>query len=304
MIIDGTNHYAGHEQTVESAHPVIRHHHTVAFSVLTDDGERLVVVAEHARDLADAHSIRDEVTPAVRAAVSTGHGVAIQDFILAQPGTVPRTTSGKVARGACREHYLQGVWSSDIQPQEGDRHRMKQAGGDQPVEDTRTTTFTTDSRSAAGVTDLRNVLARLVSDICGISPEQLDDARPLAEYGLTSRDAVGLTGELEKVLDRPLPATLLWEHPTIGQLVSTLTTDEHIGTVETQERLRTSDEAVATAPADEGAIAIVGIGCRLPGNVHGPDRSGSCSWRERILSESYPKDAGRISPAPRPTSPP
>lgn len=118
VIIDGTNHYPQDiEQTVESAHPVIRHHHTVAFSVLTDDGERLVVVAEHARDLADAHSIRDEVTRAVRAAVSTGHGVAIQDFILAQPGTVPRTTSGKVARGACREHYLQGVWSSDIQPQ-------------------------------------------------------------------------------------------------------------------------------------------------------------------------------------------
>ncbi|MFI7500446.1 fatty acyl-AMP ligase [Streptomyces sp. NPDC049687] len=118
VIIDGTNHYPQDiEQTVESAHPAIRRHHTAAFSVLTDDGERLVVVAEHARDLAEPHRVRDEATRAVRAAVSAGHAVAVHDFILAQPGTVPHTTSGKVARGTCREHYLRGAWSSDTQAQ-------------------------------------------------------------------------------------------------------------------------------------------------------------------------------------------
>ncbi|MER5433952.1 fatty acyl-AMP ligase [Streptomyces sp. NPDC002588] len=118
VIIDGTNHYPQDvEQTVESAHPAIRRHHTAAFSVLTDDGERLVVVAEHTRDLAEPHSVRDEATRAVRAAVSAGHGVAVHDFVLAAPGTVPHTTSGKVARGACREQYLQGAWSSDARAQ-------------------------------------------------------------------------------------------------------------------------------------------------------------------------------------------
>jgi acyl-CoA synthetase (AMP-forming)/AMP-acid ligase II len=112
VIIDGTNHYPQDiEQTVESAHPAVRRHHTAAFSVLTDDGERLVVVAEHARDLADPQRVLDEATRAVRAAVSAGHAIAVHDFVLAQPGTVPHTTSGKVARGACRERYLQGVWS-------------------------------------------------------------------------------------------------------------------------------------------------------------------------------------------------
>ncbi|MDQ0748560.1 acyl-CoA synthetase (AMP-forming)/AMP-acid ligase II [Streptomyces africanus] len=113
VIIDGTNHYPQDiEQTVESAHPAVRRHHTAAFSVLTDDGERLVVVAEHVRDLADPQRVLDEATRAVRAAVSAGHAIAVHDFVLAQPGTVPHTTSGKVARGACRERYLQGVWSS------------------------------------------------------------------------------------------------------------------------------------------------------------------------------------------------
>ncbi|WP_416977675.1 fatty acyl-AMP ligase [Streptomyces sp. T028] len=116
VIIDGTNHYPQDiEQTVENAHPAIRRHHTAAFSVLTDDGERLVVVAEHVRELTEPDGVLDEVTRAVRAAVSTGHGVAVHDFVLAQPGTVPHTTSGKVARGACRERYLQGASSSDVQ---------------------------------------------------------------------------------------------------------------------------------------------------------------------------------------------
>ncbi|WP_030901083.1 type I polyketide synthase [Streptomyces sp. NRRL S-474] len=128
-------------------------------------------------------------------------------------------------------------------------------------------------RSRPDVTALRNALVRMVSDISGLSPEQLDDARPLAEYGLTSRDAVGLTGELEKLLDRSLPATLLWEHPTIGQLVSALSTPDTADTAdtaETDEQSDTSGEA-ATAGTDDHAVAIIGIGCRLPPNVQGPD---------------------------------
>ncbi|MEW2240336.1 fatty acyl-AMP ligase [Streptomyces sp. NPDC026666] len=113
VIIDGTNHYPQDiEHTVENAHPAIRRHHTAAFSVPADGGERLVVVAEHARDLAEPHRVGDEVTRAVRMAVSAAHALAVHDFVLAPPGTVPQTTSGKIARGACRERYLRGAWIS------------------------------------------------------------------------------------------------------------------------------------------------------------------------------------------------
>lgn len=118
VIIDGTNHYPQDiEHTVESAHPAIRRHHTAAFAVPTDDGERLVVVAEHTRDLVEPGRVRDEATRAVRVAVSAGHATAMHDFVLARPGTVPRTTSGKVARSACREQYLRGAWTSDTHVQ-------------------------------------------------------------------------------------------------------------------------------------------------------------------------------------------
>ncbi|MER7900817.1 SDR family NAD(P)-dependent oxidoreductase [Streptomyces sp. NPDC096046] len=143
---------------------------------------------------------------------------------------------------------------------------MKQPGGPQKPG--------TAGRSGPDVTALRNTLVRMVSDFSGISPDQLDDARPLAEYGLTSRDAVGLTGELERILDRPLPATLLWEHPTIGQLASALTAvDDAASTdsAETDEQSDPSGEAAGPAGPDDRDIAIIGIGCRLPPNVQGPD---------------------------------
>ncbi|MFF9868170.1 SDR family NAD(P)-dependent oxidoreductase [Streptomyces sp. NPDC013953] len=150
---------------------------------------------------------------------------------------------------------------------------MNQPGGHQEsVENTvQATTFTTGGRSGPGVAELRNALVQLVSNISGIAPDQLDDGRPLAEYGLTSRDAVGLTGELEKMLDRSLPATLLWEHRTIGQLVAALTKADQADAAQSDRQPRVSDEAATAGRTDDGAIAVVGIGCRLPGNVHGPD---------------------------------
>ena len=113
VIIDGTNHYPHDiEVTVQDAHPAIRQHHTAAFAVSSDEGERLVVVAEHSPAVTDPHGCLDEVTRAVRGAVARAHGIAVHDFVHAPPGTVPRTTSGKVARSACRARYLAGAWAT------------------------------------------------------------------------------------------------------------------------------------------------------------------------------------------------
>ncbi|WP_052441699.1 type I polyketide synthase [Streptacidiphilus anmyonensis] len=121
-----------------------------------------------------------------------------------------------------------------------------------------------------GVAGLRETLHELVADITGVPAEQIDDARPLAEYGLTSRGAVALSGHLEQLLDCSLPATLLWEHPSIGQLVSALGGMDQPTTHE-DEHEDVSGRNAAQSQQDDLAVAIVGIGCRLPGGIHGPD---------------------------------
>lgn len=117
VIIDGTNHYPQDiEVTVQEAHALIREGHVAAFSLTVDGQERLVVVAEHSRRVTVPDLERDAVARAVRKAVVTGHGAAVHDFVLAPPGTLPRTSSGKVARRACRRHYVAGAWTSDTEP--------------------------------------------------------------------------------------------------------------------------------------------------------------------------------------------
>ncbi|MFI6377556.1 beta-ketoacyl synthase N-terminal-like domain-containing protein [Streptomyces sp. NPDC050546] len=115
---------------------------------------------------------------------------------------------------------------------------------------------------------LRRLIAERLAVWCGTSPESVPMDRPLADLGMSSRDAVSLAGELSRATGRELPTTLLWETPTGEALVARL-----CGAGAPQ--VSGSDAAqVARAGLPSGTaepVAVVGLGCRLPGGVHGPD---------------------------------
>lgn len=111
VTIDGRNHYPQHiEATVAAASEVVRRGYVTAFSVPADDDPhdaRLVVVAERA-----AGTSRQDPRPAIeaiRTAVGRGHALTVSDVRLLPAGAIPRTTSGKLARRACRAAYLAGT---------------------------------------------------------------------------------------------------------------------------------------------------------------------------------------------------
>ncbi|MGH3494307.1 MAG: AMP-binding protein, partial [Sciscionella sp.] len=107
IIVDGRNHYPQDvEETVTRSHDVLRPHHTAAFAVTLPTGEGMVVLAERSRRVEPADIDVAGVEMAVRTAVSRDHAVGVHDFLLLEPGEVPRTSSGKVARSAARERYL------------------------------------------------------------------------------------------------------------------------------------------------------------------------------------------------------
>lgn len=110
IIIDGRNIYPNDvEASVEEAHDAIAAHRLAAFAVETGDTEGLVVVAEQHRDAADAAASLAEIAAAAKQAVSLQHAVSLHDFVLVEPHTVPRTSSGKIARQATRAQYLEGA---------------------------------------------------------------------------------------------------------------------------------------------------------------------------------------------------
>jgi len=59
-----------------------------------------------------------------------------------------------------------------------------------------------------------------------IAAEEIDVRETFSNYGLDSRTAIGLSGEFERWLGRPLPATLVWDYPTIELMAQVLARGE------------------------------------------------------------------------------
>lgn len=61
-----------------------------------------------------------------------------------------------------------------------------------------------------------------VSEAAAFPPEQIDARAALTSYGLDSLMAFEITGDLAGWLGRDIPATLLWDYPTIELLAKYL----------------------------------------------------------------------------------
>ncbi|ORA81408.1 AMP-binding protein [Mycobacterium malmoense] len=115
IIVDGRNHYPHDiETTVGQASSAVRTGYVAAFSVPADSpddsaAEQLVIVAERAAGVGRADP--GPIEAAVRAAVSREHHIRVADVRLVAAGAIPRTTSGKLARNACRADYIAGRFS-------------------------------------------------------------------------------------------------------------------------------------------------------------------------------------------------
>ncbi len=111
LIVDGRNHYPQDvEQTVQDALAFVRRDRIAVFAVPGERGESVTAVAEYRRELTPDAALRDQAARTARAHVSAAHGVRLDRLVLVPPGVVPRTSSGKVARSACRAAFLRGEY--------------------------------------------------------------------------------------------------------------------------------------------------------------------------------------------------
>jgi acyl-CoA synthetase (AMP-forming)/AMP-acid ligase II len=120
IIIAGRNHYPQDiEYTVEQSSPVLRTGCVTAFSVEVGCEEKLVVVAEMRlpqSGLAPEQVTQkiEEVTGTIRQHIAEEHEVTVYQVKLVKVGEVPKTSSGKLQRRACRASFLAGsldAWS-------------------------------------------------------------------------------------------------------------------------------------------------------------------------------------------------
>ncbi|PDX91100.1 non-ribosomal peptide synthetase [Bacillus thuringiensis] len=105
IIIRGRNYYPQDiELIVENSHESLRKNATAAFSVIEEGEERLIVAQEISRQYRNVNV--QEVASAIRQAVTAEHGIQVHSVLLLQFGSIPKTSSGKIQRHACRNGYL------------------------------------------------------------------------------------------------------------------------------------------------------------------------------------------------------
>ena len=129
MIIRGKNHYPQDiEQSVEACHSALQPGGGAAFAIEVHQEERLVIVQEVARThLRTLDS--DAVMRAIQRAVAEKHQLQVHAIALLRPGQMPKTSSGKIQRHACRAAFLDSAltavahWPSPHGLQEGSLER-------------------------------------------------------------------------------------------------------------------------------------------------------------------------------------
>ncbi|HEV7860841.1 MAG TPA: amino acid adenylation domain-containing protein, partial [Pyrinomonadaceae bacterium] len=204
IIIRGLNHYPQDiELTVERSHAALRPGCGAAFSVDVEGEERLVVVQEvEYRHQPDIPGVIENI----RAAVAQDHEIQTHAVILIKPGRIPKTTSGKIQRRACRTAFLAasmevvGEWRSANSSE----------------------TFPTGvEETNAPLTDADDIATWLASEIAArvaINPSSVDVNQPPNRYGIDSLAAIELTHRIELRLGIMLPITSLFQNSSIAEL--------------------------------------------------------------------------------------
>lgn len=109
IIIRGQNHYPQDiELTVEKSHPALRPGCGAAFAVDVKGSERLVIVQEVERSYLRKLDV-NAVVESIRQAVTAHHDLQIYATVLVKTGSIPKTSSGKIQRHACRSGFLAGT---------------------------------------------------------------------------------------------------------------------------------------------------------------------------------------------------
>ena len=108
IIIRGQNYYPQDiELTVEKSHPALRLSCGAAFCVEIDDAEQLVIVQEVERSYLRQLD-GQEVVGNIREVITSEHGLQVYAVVLIKTNSIPKTSSGKIQRHACRSGFLTG----------------------------------------------------------------------------------------------------------------------------------------------------------------------------------------------------
>ncbi|CAN7338784.1 fatty acyl-AMP ligase [Trinickia sp. LjRoot230] len=107
IIVRGRNYYPQDiERIAEQASPAARAGSNAAFSVDGPHGEERVVLVQEIERASRRNVDTAELAAHLRRAIFDEYELSLFDIVFIEPGTIPKTSSGKIKRRAARESYL------------------------------------------------------------------------------------------------------------------------------------------------------------------------------------------------------
>ena len=124
------------------------------------------------------------------------------------------------------------------------------------------------ARTDMTVPEVRQWLRNWVSNATGQSPDAVDEATPMVELGLSSRDAVAMAADIEDRTGVTVSIAAAFEHPTIETFATWIVEGDPEYDVTTDDTDWTRSGSVERVD-----IAVVGLATRLPGDMNSPEET-------------------------------
>jgi acyl-CoA synthetase (AMP-forming)/AMP-acid ligase II len=201
IIMYGRNYYPQDiEYLAESSHPALRANASAAFSVDTEDEEKLVIVAEVERT-----AIRDLDVPAVceaiRQKIAEELELEIYAIQLLRTASILKTSSGKIQHKACKEGFLA---------------KTLEVVGESLLESQPVSEGT--GKSTAELVMIQAWLIDWIHTRLKIPMERIDMSKHISAFGLSSMKAVRLQQDFLTKYGVDFPPYLFFEKISIGEL--------------------------------------------------------------------------------------
>lgn len=210
IIIRGRNHYPQDiEETLENCHPNIRPGCLAAFCLDSDHGDTLAIVAEVKRNQSEQETA--ETIEAIKLAVAAQHEIGVEVIALIEGKTIPKTSSGKIQRHACKQMFLEGSLDAIHIWQHAHQGNTKTA-----------VAANTPSAERMSFNSFNDLILQSLG-LGKTSAWKEDDL--LIQHGMDSLIRQELIASLESHIGGRLPDTLINEKTSFRSLLSYLTTN-------------------------------------------------------------------------------
>ncbi len=242
IIIRGVNRYPQDiEMTVEKASSRVQQSAVGAFAVDLAGRERLIIVAEVERTRRDDWT---DVIDAIRGEVTAEHEIPPDAIVLVRFGSIPKTSSGKIQRHACREAFLDG--SLQVIAQWRGWREPGAAAAPPPAVAARVTTPEMGEVNA----DVAHIVMEHVSAIAKERAKHLSiDSNIVTDLGLDSLERLQIANSLEETFGGRFPESVLVEMETVRQVAEAIV--KHIGT---EPRVQRQFDTTGTPLIEGGEI--------------------------------------------------